>query len=134
MQDQPSKYDLIAAATHYIRDTAMPALSGHAGFYGRIAANILDITAREMRFGDRFAAAQTARLHALLNSTEDLPALNRILCKKLATGELDLSDPAVKEHLVKTTMGKLAIDQPHYAGYKKAQSLGWPEEDGMDNA
>ena len=35
---------------------------------------------------------------------------------------------ALMDHLKRATMGKLAIDQPTYAGYQTAQTNGWPEE------
>jgi hypothetical protein len=45
---------------------------------------------------------------------------------------MGLADEAVKNHLIKTTMGKLAIDQPRYQGYKTARANGWPEEDSRE--
>ena len=76
----------------------------------------------------RFRAAEQARLEALLNETGTLEVLNRILCDKIAKGALGPEDEALMDHLKRATMGKLAIDQPTYAGYQTAQSSGWPEE------
>ena len=76
-----------------------------------------------------FNRAETARLESLLGETGTLKELNRKLCDKIETGEMDLSDEKLKIHLIKTTMGKLAIDQPRYQGYKTAKANGWPEED-----
>jgi len=129
MQDKPSAEKLLAAARAFLNDTAMPQLSGHAAFHARVAGNVLDILARELELAPGFNRAETARLESLLGETGTLKELNRKLCDKIATGEMDLSDEKLKIHLIKTTMGKLAIDQPRYQGYKTAKAKGWPEED-----
>ena len=129
MQDKPSADKLLAAARAFLNNTAMPQLSGHAAFHARVAGNVLDILARELELAPGFNRAETARLESLLGETGTLKELNRKLCDKIATGEMDLSDEKLKIHLIKTTMGKLAIDQPRYQGYKTAKANGWPEED-----
>ena len=132
MQDRPSAADLLVAVKNFIKADAAPTLSGHAAFHARVAANVLDILTREARLGPGFQKAEMARLESLLGETGTLDALNRKLCDKISAGEMDLSSPALKEHLIKATMGKLAIDQPNYQGYKTAQAASWPEEDCWD--
>ncbi len=83
---------------------------------------------RELDLGPRFRAAEQARLEALLNETGSLEVLNRILCDKIAKGEFGPDDNSFIDHLKRATMGKLAIDQPTYAGYQTAKTNGWPEE------
>ena len=129
MQDKPSAEKLLAAARAFLNNTAMPQLSGHAAFHARVAGNVLDILARELELAPGFNKAEQARLESLLGENGPLEVLNRKLCDKLATGEMDLSNEKLKIHLIKTTMGKLAIDQPRYQGYKTAKANGWPEED-----
>ena len=129
MRDKPSAEKLLAAALAFLNETAMPQLSGHAAFHARVTANVLDILARELELAPGFNRAETARLESLLGESGSLEALNRKLCDKIATGEMDLSNDRLKTHLIKTTMGKLAIDQPRYQGYKTAKANGWPEED-----
>ena len=129
MQDRPSAEQLLAAARNFLNETAMPQLSGQAAFHARVAGNVLDILARELELAPTFNKAEQARLESLLGESGDLLTLNRILCEKIAAGEMDLSDEKLKTHLIKVTMGKLAIDQPRYQGYKTAQANGWPEED-----
>lgn len=128
MQDRPAASDLLAAVQRFINETAMPQLSGQAAFHARVAGNVLDILAREMTLAPGFQEAELARLESLLGETGDLLDLNRSLCNKISAGEMDLSTPGLKDHLIKTTMGKLAIDQPRYQGYKIAQANNWPEE------
>ncbi len=131
MQDQPSSSMLLQAVRDFIDEKAMPQLSGHTGFHARVARNVLDILLREQKLSPAFQKAEQKRLETLLGlgETGTLEILNQVLCQKIAAGEMNLSTPGLKTHLIKLTMGKLAIDQPRYVGYKKAQSLGWPEED-----
>ena len=129
MQDRPSAEKLLAAVRAFLNETAMPQLSGQAAFHARVAGNVLDILARELTLAPDFNKAEQARLESLLGESGSLEALNRKFCDKIASGEMGLSDEAVKNHLIKTTMGKLAIDQPRYQGYKTAQANGWPEEE-----
>ncbi|HCL48949.1 MAG TPA: hypothetical protein DHW86_05475 [Rhodobiaceae bacterium] len=129
MQDRPSAEKLLAAARAFLNETAMPQLSGQAAFHARVAGNVLDILARELALAPGFNKAEQARLESLLGEDGDLATLNRKLCEKIATGEMDLSNDALKNHLIRVTMGKIAIDQPRYQGYKTAQANGWPEEE-----
>ncbi|MBL6761562.1 MAG: hypothetical protein ISQ19_02575 [PS1 clade bacterium] len=132
MEDRPSAEQLLAAARAFLTETAMPQLTGHAAFHARVAGNVLDIVARELALAPGFAKAEQARLSLLLGETGDLVTLNRKLCEQIAAGEMDLSNEALKTHLIKVTMGKLAIDQPGYQGYKIALANGWPEEDVLE--
>ena len=127
MQDRPSAEKLLAAARAFLNETAMPQLSGQAAFHARVAGNVLDILARELVLAPGFNKAEQSRLESLLGEDGDLATLNRKLCEKIATGEMDLSNDVLKNHLIRVTMGKIAIDQPRYQGYKTAQANGWPE-------
>jgi hypothetical protein len=129
MQDKPDIKDLMLAVQTYLEQQALPQLSGHTGFHGRVAANVLGILHRQLTLAPGFEAAEKARLETLLGKTGTLEELNRLLCQRIAAGDMGLDNAALMEHLTKTTMGKLAIDQPKYAGYATAQKLGWPEED-----
>lgn len=133
MQDRPAAEDLLAAVRRFLSDTAMPNLQGHAAFSARVAGNVLDILARELALAPGFQKAETRRLKDLLDvapeAQSDLRDLNRKLCDKIASGEMDLSTPGLRDHLIKISMGKLAIDQPKYQGYKTAQANDWPEEE-----
>lgn len=128
MQDKPDIADLMQAVRDFIGAEIAPALTGHGAFSARVAGNVLALMQRELELGPGFRAAEQARLEALLGETGTLEALNRALCDKIAKGMLGLEDEALMVHLKRATMGKLAIDQPNYAGYKTAQSKGWPEE------
>ena len=128
MLDKPDMADLMQAVQDFVGEEIAPQLSGHASFSARVAGNVLALMQRELDLGPRFRAAEQARLETLLNETGSLEVLNRILCDKIAKGEFGPEDEVFIDHLKRVTMGKLAIDQPTYAGYKTAKTNGWPEE------
>jgi Domain of unknown function (DUF6285) len=122
MQDNPHPDELISAVASFLRQgLANP--TPHALFTARVAANSLDICARELRLAPKTDAEEQARLTALLGREGDLPELNRQLCAKIASGEMDLETPGLVEHLWLTTLAKLEVDQPNYASYRRALAL-----------
>ena len=48
MQDPPTVTELLEATAAFLREVAVPQLSGHASFHARVAANALDIVKREL--------------------------------------------------------------------------------------
>ena len=133
MQDRPSAADLLAAIKSFMSDHAAPNLTVQAAFHARVANNVLDILIREAKLGPGFQKAELARLESLLGESGSVGTLNQKLCDKISAGEMDLSTPGLKDHLIKTTMGKLAIDQPNYQGYKTALANSWPDEEDWED-
>lgn len=119
MQDKPSAQALVESIIRYMRDELVPALDGADSFKVRVAANTLDIVRREMADAGRASAAEQARLVALLGNDGELESLNRQLCGEIRAGRLTLSTPGLADHLWRSTMDKLAIDQPTYASYRR---------------
>ena len=68
------------------------------------------------------------RLKKLLNEKGNIKDLNKILCKRITDKELDRDDSELKDHLIRTTMAKLSIDQPNYSGYLKAINDGYSQD------
>ncbi len=132
MQDRPKANDLLAALGAFLDKEVAPELSGHKAFNMRVAINVLAIVQREAEFGAQFAATEKKRLCDLLDTDSSLEQLNEKLCDEIRAAHLDLSSPRLVHHLKKVMMGKLAIDQPRYAGYRMAIASGWPEEDQME--
>lgn len=120
MQDQPTVGELVEAVADFIRNHAMPQLQGHAAFHARVAANALDIVKRELEVAPAANAEEAARLKTLLGMEGSLEDLNRELCRRIETGEVGLDTPGLKDHLWRTTLIKLSIDQPNYSGYRRA--------------
>ena len=124
MQDNPSPEQLLAAVARFLRDEAGPAL-GRTGqdalaYNARVAANMLDIVSRQRQLAPTADVDEGARLRLLLDdpaSTDDLARLNQRLAERIALGEGGSENPALVEHLWRTTLAKLAVDQPGYATY-----------------
>ena len=117
MREQPSAAALLDAVTHFLRHEAAPALSGRTAFHARVAANALEIVRREMAAGPRATAEETARLANLLGHQGENEALNGELCARIAEGSIRADDRALLDHLWRTTLDTVAIDQPKYATY-----------------
>jgi hypothetical protein len=119
MLDQPSGADILAVVSRLLRDTLMPLLPPDTMFQARVAANALDLVAREIRFGETVEREALRRLRTLLDREGTLPELESELSSRIRSGELDLQSPGVAEHLWETTLAKMKIDQPGYASYRR---------------
>ena len=120
MQDQPKAAALVAAVAEFLRSQALPQLDAHAAYHARVAANALDIVARELTLGPDAAEAEHARLRTLLGRDGTLEELNQALTAAIDSSTMDATTPGLAAHLWATTLDKLAIDQPSYAGYRRA--------------
>ncbi|HET9447412.1 MAG TPA: DUF6285 domain-containing protein [Steroidobacteraceae bacterium] len=119
MQDPPTAAELLEAAAAFLREVAVPQLSGHASFHARVAANALDIVKREIELRPAAERDEHARLTALLGTDGSLEELNCLLSRRIASGDVSLQTPGLAEHLWATTLAKVAIDQPTYASYRR---------------
>ena len=54
--------------------------------------------------------------------------LNKDLCERIKNKKIDLENHFLQQHLIKTTMAKLSIDQPKYSGYLKALEDNYPKD------
>ena len=118
MQDEPRPTELIKAVADFLRTEITPAVEGHNASKLRVGINALDLVTRQLALQGPGEAAEAARLKALLGIDGTIMELNRALAEKIASGEVDLNTPGLKEHLWQTTMDKLAVDQPNYGSYK----------------
>ena len=122
MQDQPAPDDLLAAVAAFLREQASPQLAGQSAFHARVAANALDIVRRQLALAPRAEADEWQRLRTLLQADGSLAELNAALCQRIADGTIDLQMPGLQAHLWRTTLDKLAVDQPGYETYRRLQS------------
>jgi uncharacterized protein DUF6285 len=120
MLDQPRGADILTAVSKLLRETLMPQLSANAAFQARVAANAIDLVAREISFGEAIEHEALARLQALLKRDGALEELEADLSGRIRRGELDLQSPGLADHLWQTTLDKMKIDQPTYASYRRA--------------
>jgi hypothetical protein len=120
MRDRPSSAGLLEAFADFYRTQVLPTLPQHLAYYGRVAANVLDIVRRELHLGGRADESELKSLQTLLlQRGGDLESLNKLLCERIARGDIDLEAPALAEHLWRVTLDKLAIDQPGYSAYRR---------------
>ena len=119
MQDPPTIFELLTATSAFLREVAVPQLSGHAAFHARVAANALDVVKRELELRPLAERDEHARLTALLHTDGTLDELNALLSRRIAAGELTLRTPGLAPHLWATTLAKVAVDQPTYASYRR---------------
>ena len=112
----------------FINDDLISNLTGHNRFYAFVARNSLQIIQREINLINGYEEKEIIRLEKLLNEKGDIKDLNKILCKRITNKELDRDDNELKDHLIRTTMAKLSIDQPNYSGYLKAINDGYSKD------
>jgi len=123
MLDQPKGPDILAAVAKLLRETLMPQLPANAAFQARVAANAIDLVTREISFGETVEREALARLQALLSRDGSLEDLETELSGRIRRGEFDLDSEGLAEHLWQTTLGKMKIDQPAYASYRRALEM-----------
>ena len=75
MLDGPAGPNLLQAVARLLRDTLRPQLPPHAAFQARVAANALDLAAREWQLAPAAQTAARARLRALLGHDGSADAL-----------------------------------------------------------
>ena len=81
---------------------------------------MLKIVERELDLGPMLNQEETERLKQILGYEGSLEDLNAALCEKLKSGEMDYQSDELIDHLQKSALGKLSIDNPEYAAYKRA--------------
>jgi hypothetical protein len=119
MQDPPTVAELLESTAAFLREVAVPQLSGHAAFHARVAANALGVVKRELELRPAAERDEHARLTAVLQTQGSIAELNALLARRIADGSVNLQTPGLAAHLWATTLAKVAIDQPTYASYRR---------------
>ena len=117
MNNPPSKEELIISIIDYIENDVISELKGQKRFHAHVAKNSLNIILRQLRLEKENNSKEKKRLKEILKIDGDLIELNKILCEKISNDEINIKDNNLIDHLYKTTMEKLSIDQPNYSGY-----------------
>ena len=105
--------ELLAAIGEWARDSVQAGASGHALFEARVAGNALGMARRAACWGGGFAAAEAAGLAAMGLD-------HAAFCAGLRSGHIAPGDGPVWTHLRRRALQRIAIDQPAYAGYRRA--------------
>jgi hypothetical protein len=122
MQDEPTADEILESVIAFLREDLAPQRSSRAAFDARVAANALELVRRQIAFeanGAERNEAARRRLVQLLREEGSLDELNRLLCSRIASGELGLASRPLMDHLWTTTLEKLEVDQPTYASYQR---------------
>ena len=117
MNNPPSKEELIISIINFIENDVISELKGQKRFHAHVAKNSLSIILRQLRLEKENNSKEKKRLEKILKIDGDLIELNKILCEKINNDEINIKDNNLIDHLYKTTMEKLSIDQPNYSGY-----------------
>jgi uncharacterized protein DUF6285 len=130
MQDRPAPDELLDAVASFLREQVTGASGAPLAFHARVAANAIDIVRRELQLAPAASARERAALVRLLNAdpASDVAQLNRLLCERIAAGEMDLATPGLAEALWQITLDKLAVDQPTYDTYLRSTRAARDEE------
>jgi len=121
MQDMPQSKEIVEVVGEFLRQHVIPNLEGHTAFHALVAANALDIVKRELEIAPQANEEELSRLQTLLDKNGTLEQLNRELCDRIQSGDITLETPGFADHLWQSTLTKLAIDQPKYSGYRRAE-------------
>jgi hypothetical protein len=118
MIDPPGGDAVLQAVARWLRETALPRLPADLVFQARVAANAIDLVAREMQLGPPSAEQSRARIAALLGHDGGLATLEAELAEQIRSGALAIDAPGLFEHLLADAMARMAIDQPAYASHQ----------------
>lgn len=117
MQDNPPAPLIIGEVGEALKAGLAP------GFPQKVAANALGIAARELDLAPRTSADEYLRLHRLVGGQGDIAARNERLAEAIRTGALAGDCDGLVDHLIRTTLAKIEVDQPSYPPFRL-----WSEE------
>ena len=121
MHTEPRIDELISALRHFISETAMPHLSGHAAFHAKVALNAVDLVQRDLASRSAAEQQQVQILQSLLNTDEKcLSALETELCAQIRDKKFDHASKSLMDYLLSASHQQMAIDQPRYSGYQES--------------
>jgi hypothetical protein len=122
----PDAVELVRVVADWLRKDVLQIL-GERRFEGLVAANVLDIVARELTFGPDAADRKQDRLRELLNSDAMPDEMEAALSTAIRTGSPALDPEALAAFLWVTTLDRLAIDQPKYAAFRRETEQDGPK-------
>ena len=117
MNNPPSKEELSTSVIEFIENDIIDELVGQKRFHAHVAKNSLQIILRQLKLEEKNNRFEKNRLKEILKIDKDLNELNKILCQKIDDEEIDINNNDLIDHLFKTTLEKLSIDQPNYSEY-----------------
>jgi aminoglycoside phosphotransferase (APT) family kinase protein len=86
-----------------------------ADYRQRVLASMAGILERELRFGPACRRREGDRIASVIGIPGSLSDLRTALAQLLWSGQRSITEPEVADHLVRTVLDQLRIDQPTYA-------------------
>lgn len=113
----PTVGELLAGVSGYLRGAG---LEGRQGFLARVAANAVDIAARECALGPAADGLTAAGYAGVLGRSGSVGELRAAVSAAIRSGAVALDSPALHAALRQDVLGRAVIDQPDYAGTVEA--------------
>jgi AcrR family transcriptional regulator len=111
MHQPPSAVDLLRTVAATLTDDVVPALDGPVQHRARVAANIVEIVAREVELGESVRSHEATLLESIAGSAD-----STVVAAALRSGAAD--DPAehdrIRQLLTEIVRGDLSIAKPGY--------------------
>ena len=117
MNNPPSKEELITSIIKFLEDDVIHELKGQKRFHAHVAKNSLSVVLRELQLEGSNNKSEKERLEKILKTNDSIKKMNKLLCQSIDNEQIDISDNHLIDHLFKTTMEKLSIDQPSYSSF-----------------
>ena len=117
MINPPSKEDLIVSIIEFLENDVIQELKGQKRFHAHVAKNSLNIVLRQLKLEEVSSKKEKDRLSKILKTDKTIKEMNKILCSKIDNNNIDIDNNELIDHLFKTTMEKLEIDQPNYSSF-----------------
>ena len=117
MINPPSKEDLIVSIIEFLENDVIQELKGQKRFHAHVAKNSLNIVLRQLKLEEVSSEKEKDRLSKILKTEKTIKEMNKILCSKIDNNNIDIDNNELIDHLFKTTMEKLEIDQPNYSSF-----------------
>lgn len=119
LDERPSAAEIIAAVAEFLEQKAAPQLDAHTAFHAKVAVNALRIVERELAQAPAAMRDELARLASLTGvAGDDLHVQNAALCARIDEGRVATGDAALRDHLLKSVLARIAIDSPKYPSLK----------------
>jgi len=110
MRRDPTAAELLEAVSGWLGEDDATA----GGFHRRVARNVIDIVHRELALWPAMEAEATQRMAALLGHEGAFVDLEAELGEAIRAGRIAQDDPGLRDHLKRSALDALVIDQPRY--------------------